>query len=153
MIASSTSVDKFIEELPENRRESMLKLRESIRKNLPEGFEETLASEMISYVVPLSKYAKGYHASPQTPLPFISVASQKNFIAVYHMGLYADPKLLEWFVEEFKKQVRTKLDMGKSCVRFKKPEHIPFELIAKLAARISPDEWIYLYEREIKKSK
>jgi hypothetical protein len=81
------------------------------------------------------------------PLPFMNLASQKNFIAVYHMGIYADPKLLQWFTEAHAKASTKKLDMGKSCLRYKKPEDIPYKLIGELVSKITPDEWIEIYER------
>jgi hypothetical protein len=101
---------------------------------------------MIGYVVPKSIYPSGYHCDTKLPLPFINLASQKNFIALYHMGIYADEKFLNWFVNEFPKHTKAKLDMGKSCIRFKKPEQIPFELIAELVSKISVQNWIDLYE-------
>ncbi|MNY06651.1 hypothetical protein D3C86_1394170 [compost metagenome] len=106
---------------------------------------------MISYVVPHSAYPAGYHCDPKLPLPFLSFASQKNFIALYHMGLYADPELLEWFVSEYQEVSKTKLDMGKSCIRFKKPEQIPLELIGKLVSKMSPENWISVYEKALKR--
>ena len=101
---------------------------------------------MIGWAVPLKTYPAGYHCTANTPLPFINLASQKNFIALYHMGLYSGPGLLEWFVAEYPKHSKKKLNMGKSCVRFKKPEDIPFDLIAELSRRITPEEWIGIYE-------
>ncbi|MGV3640687.1 MAG: DUF1801 domain-containing protein, partial [Adhaeribacter sp.] len=106
---------------------------------------------MIGYVVPHSLYPAGYHCDPKQPLPFMGVASQKNFVSVYHMGLYSDPELLNWFTGEYPKHCKTKLDMGKSCIRFKKPEQVPFELLGELAAKLSPREWIDLYEAKLKR--
>jgi hypothetical protein len=106
---------------------------------------------MLCYSVPHSRYPAGYHCNPEQPLPFISVASQKNFIALYHMGIYADPELLAWFTAEYPKHSKTKLDMGKSCIRFKKPEAIPFALIAELAGKMTPDQWIERYEAAFKR--
>ncbi|MNE40865.1 hypothetical protein D3C80_1349110 [compost metagenome] len=105
---------------------------------------------MIGYVVPHSLYPPGYHCDPKLPLPFLSFTSQKNFIAFYHMGLYANPELLDWFVSEYQQVSKTKLDMGKSCVRFKKPDQIPFDLIGKLVSKVKPEEWITLYEKNLK---
>jgi len=113
---------------------------------LPRGFEECINYGMISYVIPHSLYPAGYHCDPTLPLPFVSIASQKNFIALYHMGLYANPEMLKWFVEQYPKHSKAKLDMGKSCIRFKKPEQIPFELIAELAYKLSPQQFIHIYE-------
>ena len=105
---------------------------------------------MAGYVVPHSKYPAGYHCDPKLPLPFIGFASQKNFIAIYHMGIYADPKLLKWFTEAHAKASPKNLDMGKSCLRYKKAEDIPYELIGELVSKITPDEWIEMYERNFK---
>ena len=105
---------------------------------------------MPAWVVPHSTYPDGYHCTPELPLPFMNVASQKNFIAVYHMGIYANPELMEWFVSEYPKHCKRKLDMGKSCIRFKKIEEIPFELIAELSTKMTPNDWIKLYEEKFK---
>lgn len=139
-----------MEAIPEDRREAIEKLREAIVGNLPEGFQETIGYGMIGYVVPHTLYPPGYHCDPKTPLPFVGVASQKNFIALYHMGIYAMPELLEWWVAEFPKHSKQKLDMGKSCIRFKKPEHIPFDLIGQLMQKISVQDWISVYESAFK---
>ncbi|GHB65366.1 hypothetical protein GCM10007390_19320 [Persicitalea jodogahamensis] len=143
--------DKYLAELPEDRRVAMEKLRDVLRKNLPAGFIETMNYGMIGYVVPHLLYPPGYHCDPEQPLPFINIASQKNWIAVYHMGLYADEKLIEWFKAEFPKYSRNKLDMGKSCIRFKKTNEIPYELIGDLAGRMSAEEWIAVYEKNLKR--
>ena len=129
----------------------MIKLRETIRQNLPEGFQEGMQYGMPGYSVPHSRYPAGYHVNPTQPLPFVGIASQKNFIALYHMGLYAMPPLLQWFQQEYPKHSKTKLDMGKSCIRFKKPQEIPYPLIGELMKKISPDEWIKCYEAALKK--
>ncbi|MDZ7740184.1 MAG: DUF1801 domain-containing protein [Bacteroidota bacterium] len=147
MQIEATTVDDYISKLPEGRREAIQKLRKLIRENLPEGFEETLSYGMIAYVVPHSLYPKGYHADPKLALPFISIASQKNHIALYHMALYTDPGLMEWFTKEYPAYMKTRLDMGKSCVRFKKAENIPFELIGELSKKVSPQDWIKTYEK------
>jgi uncharacterized protein YdhG (YjbR/CyaY superfamily) len=143
--------EDYISQLPEDRKEAITKLRDAIRTNLPEGFEETIGYGMIGYVVPHSIYPKGYHANPKLPLPFMNIASQKNFIAVYHMGLYAEKNLMDWFKNEYPKHTKAKLDMGKSCIRFKKPEHIPYELFGELASRVSVRVWIDHYENLINK--
>ncbi len=151
MISKATSPDAYFAELPADRQEPMQRLRETFLGHLPKGFEERMSYGMIGYVVPHSMYAKGYHCDPKLPLPFINVASQKNFIAIYHMGLYGSPKLLEWFTTEFPKHSKKKLDMGKSCLRFKKAEDIPFELIGELAGKMSPEDWIAQYESVLKR--
>ena len=112
----------------------MKKLRKVIKDNLPKGFEETMSYGMIGYVVPHSIYPDGYHCDPKLPLPFMNLASQKNYIAVYHSGVYASEKMNKWFTAEYAKHCKTKLDMGKSCVRFKKMDDIPYELIGELAS-------------------
>ncbi len=147
MQSKATSVEAYIKELPADRQEAINKLRKVILKNLPKGFKEGMGYGMIGYVVPHTLYPKGYHCDPKLPLPFLSIASQKNAITLYHMGIYADPKLLDWFTKAYAKEVPGKLDMGKSCLRFKKPEAIPYRLIGELASRITPEEWIRLYEK------
>ena len=140
------SVASYIESLPEERQIIIQRFRETIQKNLPKGFEECMSYGMIGYVVPHSIYPKGYHCDAKLPLPFLNIASQKNFVALYHMGLYADEAIMKWFIEEFPKHSASKLDMGKSCIRFKKIEHIPFDLIGQLSQKFSPKQWIELYE-------
>lgn len=147
----STSPEDYISQLPEERKAPMENLRIVLTENLPKGFEENMSYGMIGYSVPHSIYPAGYHCDPKIPLPFISIASQKNFIAFYHMGIYAKPELHDWFVAEYPKYVKTKLDMGKSCIRFKKPELIPFELLAELVKKITVEEWIGMYESEFRK--
>jgi hypothetical protein len=141
----------YIDSLPEDRKAAVSKLREVILKNLPRGFSETISYGMLGYVVPHSIYPPGYHCDTKLPLPFISIASQKNFVALYHMGIYADLELLNWFTAEFPKHSKAKLDMGKSCIRFKKPDQIPFDLIGELASKFTPERWIDLYESKLKK--
>lgn len=151
MIKEGTTPEQLIANAPEERKEAISQLRNTILDKLPDGFEECINYGMISYVVPHSVYPAGYHCDPKLPLPFLSFASQKNFIALYHMGLYADPELLDWFVSEYQKVSKTKLDMGKSCIRFKKPEQIPFELIGQLVSKMSPENWISVYEKALKR--
>ena len=142
---------EYVASLPEERKIVIEQLRTIVLKNLPKGFEETMGYGMLSYVVPHSIYPSGYHCDPKTPLPFLSLASQKNFIAFYHMGIYADEKLLNWFVSEYPKHCKTKLDMGKSCIRFKKMNDIPYELLGELASKMSVQNWISLYEEKLKR--
>jgi len=151
MQIKASSPDEYISLLPEERKAVMQKLREVILQNIPEGFEETMSYGMIGYVVPHRIYPAGYHCDPKLPLPFINIASQKNYIAVYHSGIYADPDLLDWFTKEYAKVGTTKPDMGKSCIRFKKIDKIPFELIGKLASKMTTAGWIKLYEHNIKR--
>lgn len=151
MESKATNPDQYIEELPVERQEVIKKLRETLQKNLPIGFQETMQYGMISYVVPHSIYPNGYHCKPSDPLPFISIASQKKHISFYHMGIYSDPVLLQWFTEEFPKHVKGKLDMGKSCIRFKNTDNIPYHLLGKLITKISVEEWISKYESVLKR--
>ena len=143
--------EEYISQLPEDRKEPFKKLRKTILDNLPKGFEEVIGYGMPGYVVPHSIYPDGYHCDPNIPLPFVNIASQKNFIAVYHMGIYSVPNLLNWFTSEYPKHVKTKLDMGKSCIRFKKIDQIPFELIGQLMTKMTPEDWIRKYEDAIKR--
>lgn len=151
MTSTATTVDQYINEAPVERREALQKLRKVILVNLPEGFQECISYGMVGYVVPHSIYPKGYHCSPELPLPFMSFASQKNSINFYHMGIYANPALYEWFVAEYPKHSKQKLDLGKSCLRIKKTENIPFELIGELVKKISVADWIALYEKAFNK--
>lgn len=151
MTSKATTPEEYIQEAPEERQEALKKLRKTIQQNLPKGFEEGMQYGMIGYYVPHSIYPAGYHCKPDEPLPFMSFASQKNSVNLYHSGIYANKKLHDWFVNEYPKYVKTKLDMGKSCVRFKKVEHIPYDLIAELVQKISMEEWISIYEENIKR--
>jgi uncharacterized protein YdhG (YjbR/CyaY superfamily) len=144
-------VQDYIEKLPDERKEAFNRLRETILKHLPKGFEECISYGMIGYVVPHSLYPKGYHCDPKLPLPMINLANQKNFIALYHMGVYANTDLLNWFVGEYPKHCKSKLDMGKACIRFKKMNDIPYDLIAELIAKVSVEKWIESYESAFRK--
>ena len=149
MQSTATTVEAYLNELPDDRREAVSKLRKIILKNLPEGFKECMGYGMIGYVVPHSMYPAGYHCTPEQPLPFMNLASQKNFIALYHMGVYGSPELLKWFSDEYAKAGVGKLDMGKACIRFKKEENIPYNLIGELTAKVTPQKWIEYYEKAI----
>lgn len=151
MKVNAGSPEEYIKHLPEDRQQVMKKLRQTILDNLPEGFAETMSYGMIGYVVPHSVYPSGYHVDPKLPLPFISIACQKNYVAVYHAGIYADRNLLEWFTLEYPKHSRQKLDMGKSCIRFRNTEQLPYKLIGELAGKMTSAEWIRIYESGIKK--
>jgi len=142
---------EYIDKLPDDRKDTFIELLNSIRNGLPEGFEECISYGMIGFVVPHSLYPKGYHCDPKLPLPFLSIASQKNSINIYHMGLYADMNLHDWFVEKYKAMVKTKLDMGKSCIRFKINQEIPLDLIQELSGKMTPQDWIQLYEKAFRK--
>ena len=151
MISKAATPEQYLKDLPADRKVPVMRLRDTVLKNLPKGFKEVMSYGMLGYVVPHELYPQGYHCDPKQPLPFANIASQKHFIAFYHMGLYMNPKLLKWFTEEYPKQSTAKLDMGKSCIRFKKAEHIPYELIGDLVKKISVDEWIEIYEGVLKR--
>jgi len=150
MKIEAKSVEEYIDAVPEDRKPAFIQLRETILKNIPDGFKEEISYNMIGYVIPHELYPPGYHVDPKLPLPFTNIASQKNFIGFYHSGIYAMPKLHDWFVEEYKKQSKYKLDMGKSCVRLKRPDDIPFELIGQLMQKVSPEAFIEVYESVLK---
>ena len=150
MQSKALTAEEYLDNLPDDRKKIITQLRNTIRKNLPKGFKESMGYGMLCYVVPHSIYPPGYHCDPKLALPFISLASQKNHIAIYHMGLYGG-KYLDWFQKEWKNHSDKKLDMGKSCIRFKKPEDIPLDLIAELCTKMTPEDWIALYEQNIKK--
>ena len=151
MQSQAKTPNQYFDELPADRKPYMQKLRQTILENLPNGFIEEMNYGMVGYVVPHSIYPAGYHCDMKMPLPFMNIASQKNFIALYHMGIYADTELLNWFTTEYPKHVKTKLDMGKSCIRFKKPDQIPFDLIGQLCSKMQVEDWIALYEKNYKK--
>ncbi|VXB62613.1 conserved hypothetical protein [Flavobacterium sp. 9AF] len=151
MTSQAKNPDEYINEVPDERKEAIIKLRETILKNLPKDFKETMSYGMIGYVVPHDIYPSGYHCDPKLPLPFMSFASQKNSINFYHMGIYANLELYNWFISEYAKFSKKKLDIGKSCMRFKKQEDIPFELIGELVKKMSAQDWILTYESAFKK--
>lgn len=146
MTSDAKTPEEYIKSLPEDRKMYMEKLRNVILKNLPKGFQEGMGYGMMGYSVPHSIYPKGYHCKPTDPLPFMGMASQKNSINFYHMGIYANKELYDWFVAEYPKYSSRKLDMGKSCIRFKKFDEIPFDLIGELVTKISVEDWIATYE-------
>jgi len=153
MQSKAASVEDYLSELPEDRKKAITQLRKVIKKHLPKGFKEQMNYGMIGYVVPHSKYPAGYHCKPEDPLPFLNVASQKNFISIYHMGLYGSPELMKWFTTAHAKASPKKLDMGKSCIRYKNPDDIPYELIGELVSKITPDQWIQAYEAAFKNNR
>lgn len=151
MQSDAKTPEEYLKSLPDDRKAVMAELRKAILKNLPKGFKEGMGYGMLGWSVPHSIYPNGYHCDPKLPLPFMGIASQKNFIAVYHMGVYADPKLYKWFIEEYPKHSKYKLDMGKSCIRFKKMDDIPYKLIGELSAKMTVQDWIDCYEKGLKK--
>lgn len=146
-----TTIKEYLAQIPEERKAPFDKLRATILENIPKGFEEGMGYGMPAYFVPHSIFPAGYHCDPKLPLPFVNLANQKGFIALYHMGIYADETIYNWFVEEYAKVCKYKLDMGKSCIRFKKMEDIPYELIAELMRKFTPEEWIELYQHTFTK--
>jgi len=146
----ANSPEEYISKIPEDRQLVLSRMRKVILANLPEGFEERMSYGMIGYVVPHSLYPDGYHCTPELPLPFMNIASQKNFVALYHMGIYSNEALLEWFRTEYPKHCKRKLDMGKSCIRFKYMDDVPFDLIGELTQKISVQDWIDIYESAVK---
>jgi len=151
MAAEINTVQEYLAELPTDRKEAIDKLRSTISSKLSTDVEEQINYGMIGYVIPHSVYPSGYHVKPELPLPFVHIASQKNFVALYHMGLYANPEILQWFIDEYPKHSKRKLDMGKSCIRFKNMDDIPYELIGELCSKMTAQDWISLYEKIIKK--
>ena len=149
MKSKSETVEQYLSELPEDRKLPMSNLRNIIKNNIPKGFEEIMSYGMIGYVVPHSVYPKGYHCNPKLPLPYINIGSQKNFIVLHHLGIYGSTKILDWFVSEYPKHAKHKLDTGKGCVRFKKTNEIPYLLIEELIKKISLEKYIAQYEESI----
>ncbi len=151
MQSKETTVSGYVNTLETERKTAIEQLRKVINKNLPKGFEECMNYGMIAYVVPHKIYPSGYHCKPEDPLPFACLASQKNNISFYHMGIYAVPELLNWFTAEYTNLNIGKPDMGKSCIRFKKLNIIPYKLIGELCSKITVQQWINYYEKNYKK--
>jgi uncharacterized protein YdhG (YjbR/CyaY superfamily) len=151
MQSKATTVEQYLSEVPPEKQEAINKLHKVILKNLPKGFKEIMSYGMIGYCVPHSIYPAGYHCNPKDPLPFAMLASQKNSVNFYHMGIYMEPKLLTWFTDEYAKTGLGKLDMGKSCMRFKKSENIPYKLIGDLMTKLTVEKWIEMYEKKLKR--
>jgi hypothetical protein len=146
MTSKATTIEEYIDQLPEERKDPIAKLRSVINKNLDKTFKEQMSYGMLGYIVPHNVYPAGYHCSPELPLPFMNLASQKNFISLYCMSLYAASPILAWFELEWSKHTTAKLDMGKSCVRFKKMDTIPYKLIGELCTKMNAKDWITTYE-------
>lgn len=141
------SPEDYINQQPLDRKAALSELRQIILDNLPEGFMEIIQYGMIGYVVPHEIYPEGYHVTPSEPLPFMGMANQKGYIALYHLGIYADESLLKWFVKSYKDLNIGKLDMGKSCIRLRKTDKIPYQLIGELCTKISVEDYINIYEQ------
>jgi len=146
-----STVGEYIKQVPPERVKAFKKIRKIVKDNLPKGFKECIMYNMPGWVVPLKTYPSGYHCTPDTPLPFINLANQKGYIALYHSGIYADPATHDWFIKEYQNHCKTKLDMGKSCIRFKKMDDIPYELIEQLVQKFTVESWIELYEKNVKR--
>ena len=144
------TIESYINSLPIDRKELVNKIINVVEENIPVGYTKVMNYSMPSFVIPHSIYPAGYHVKPDLPLPFIGVASQKNHIGFYHMGVYADSNLLDWFISKYPKYCKSKLDMGKSCIRFKKMDDIPYELVAELSTKMTTQDWISIYEKNIK---
>lgn len=151
MTIEASTPDEYVEKVPDDRREAFSKLRQTILDNLPEGFEECMNYGMIGYVVPHATYPDGYHCDPKLPLPFLNIANQKGYIAFYHMGMYVNEELHDWFVAEYPNHAKRKLDMGKSCIRFKKMDDIPFDLLGQVVSKMTVSDWVGLYEAKVKR--
>ncbi len=151
MKANGKTVNEILKNVPKDREEAFNKLHDIIVKNLPKGFEAAISYGGLGYVIPHVIYPAGYHCKPSEPLPFAGIASQKNSINFYHMGIYSNPKLMKWFITEYPKYTKQKLDIGKSCVRFKKFDEIPYKLIGELMKKMTSNEWIKIYETNMKK--
>ncbi len=151
MKLETSDIKNFMAQLPDDKQSIFKQLRQTIVDNIPNGFDEVISGKMLAYQIPLSTYPDGYHCTDDTPLPFVSIACQKNFMALYHMGIYMDSVLLDWFEEQYPKHSKYKLNMGKSCIRFKKIDAIPFELVGELMAKISVEDYIATYEKAFKK--
>jgi hypothetical protein len=145
------AVEEYLRSIAPERKEVFQRLHDTILSNLAPEFDVVMSYGMIGYVLPHKVYPAGYHFDPKLPLPFVSIASQKSHMALYHMGMYAKPELLDWFVQTYTAVTGKKPDMGKSCIRFKKPESIPIPLIGELIGKMSASEWIALYEEQLKR--
>ncbi len=153
MKINANNVDEYLEQTDPKWKDMMRTMRAFIKKNIPKAFEETLSHNMVGYVVPLRIYPRGYLGNPKEPLPFISLAAQKDHIALYHMGLYGNEAIKDWFVKEYERTMERKPDMGKSCLRFKKEGDVPFDLLKELLRKINAEEYIILYEQTAGKAK
>jgi uncharacterized protein YdhG (YjbR/CyaY superfamily) len=147
----ASTPDEYVRWVSSERRPQFAEMRQAIQQAMPNGFEEQMSYGMIGYVVPHELYPPGYHCNPQLPLPFVSIANQKNFFGFYHMGLYADAHLMDWFLAEHSALNLRKLDMGKSCIRFNRWNEIPLELLTKLVSKMSVEDWIACYEKNLKR--
>jgi uncharacterized protein YdhG (YjbR/CyaY superfamily) len=149
MKIEANTVSEYLEKIEHSRKDAFVKLRDVIVQNIPEEFVECISYGMVGYVVPHSIYPNGYHCTPDLPLPFMHIACQKNYIALYSSTINMDKEVRGWFIDEYAKCMPSKIDIGKSCVRFKKD--IPYTLISELVAKVSVAEFIKVYESSFKK--
>ena len=151
MKVNASNIEEYIEKVPADKKKAVEELRKVVKKNIPKGFKEELSYGSIGFVIPHSLFPHGYHCNPELPLPFINIAAKKNYISLHHMGVYADKKLLDWFVKEYPKHSKSKLDMGKACIRFKKVEDIPYKLIGELTTKVTAEKWMEVCSKYAKK--
>ena len=140
--SEATTVEEYLDELADDRRETVEAVRDVVRANLPGGYEETVQFGMISYVVPLERYPKTYN---RQALQYAALASQKSYVSLYLMNVYGDQETERWFLDRYRVSGK-RLDMGKSCVRFKSVDDLPLDLVGEAVARTSVDDYIALYE-------
>jgi hypothetical protein len=152
MTSNAATVEEYLAQLPEDRREAIAAFREVILANLPAGVEEGMQYGMIGYFIPHSRYPNGYHCDPKQPLPFVHLASQKAHMAFYAFCLYPDTELKQWFQEAYAAAGK-KLDMGAACMRFKRLDQVPLDVIAQLLQRVTVEKFIEVYERSIPEKK
>jgi hypothetical protein len=143
MQSQAETPQEYLESLPEGRREAIAEVRQTILDNLPEGYEEAMQYGMLSYVIPLERYPETYNGQP---LGYVSMASQKNYMSLYLMGIYGEVDGRNWFEAEAEKR-GAKLDIGKACVRFRRLEDLPLDLVGEAVARIGVEDFIDKYER------
>lgn len=147
MNSNALSVNEYLNELPDSQQGAVQRIYQLALERLPKGFEPIMQYGMISFVVPLSLYPHGYHVRKGTPLPFLAIAAQKNYISVYHLVLYGDLETYNWFTNAYLEHYGKPVDMGKSCLRFKKESDIPFDLLGELFTKWTPAQYIQVYER------
>lgn len=147
MSLKAKSIEDYLDSLDQERKEVIVKLMKVVSDNLPQGFQVGFYWDSITYVIPFELYPPGYHVDKKHPLPFISISNWKNHISFSHWGLYIDPNLLEWFKIEYAKSAKYKLAMGKSCVNLKRMDDIPYNLIGELCQKITPQDFIKMYEK------
>ena len=149
-MSDSITVQEYVENLPDDQKRTVSEIRKAINKNLPKGFKESIGMGMIVWSVPHSSYPAGYHCNPSKPLMLMGLSATKSGVSLHHMGLYGSTSLLKWFQSEWTGHTAKKLDMGKACIRFKKPEDVPLDLIGELSTKLTPQRWVEQYEKGLK---